>query len=197
MPTQPLPPPAADPAGAPPPGAPGPGGDVVAADQQAAAEKQAMIMQTVPQPSGKGYNIKGMTNLRDAINAAVTALTPEGMEPPFQSAFEPVGPQGEKVTSWEQPLPPDLYIPVVVIDRGVKETTGESKYDLRPEGMSDDKGVRHATTNLQRMSKDKKLIESMMGPPPEEQGAKEPAGPPPGPPQAMSPEEEELAASAG
>ena len=162
----------------PPPG-PMPGGP-----EDEAMARVADLASQAPQPK-KPYSVKALQTLIGQMNDTIDELG-GGDLPDLEVDFG-----GEK--RWDQPLPPDLFVPLVALSEAVKLVAGgefAEKYAFDPLEIVDDVQVRKATAQLRRMAKDKKLVEAMQAP----MGSEEAELPPPPAPGALPPEDEELAA---
>jgi len=155
-PTQPMPE-----RGGPPPGAGGPGSPdaVMAADRQVGAQKRAMLASTAPQPS-KPFSTKAIQTLIKQFNDTVEAFS-GGVLPDV--TWEPM----EKGAKWNNPLPEEIYAPLAAMRQAVDVVGGgefKGAYQFQPTEITDDMGVRKATAEMMKMSKDKKLIAAMRAP---------------------------------
>jgi len=96
-------------------GAPPPGGataeDVMAADQASAEERMAMIAAEAPTPEGAGIPTKVLDQVVDQINAVTAALNKVMGE----EALPRVMWAGGTVKTWQSPIPPELFLPVVAL----------------------------------------------------------------------------------
>mgnify|MGYP003133879172 CR=1 FL=1 len=184
-----------------PPMAPGPGpapggagpDDLMAQQDQNAQAQMEMIAGSAPNPS-KPFTVKVIQTMIDQFNSTLDALG-GGDLPDIEWTPDPALAEGGK---WNQPLPPQIFVPVVALNEALKvvgEEPGQfgEKYGFVPEELLTDGDLRKATAQMKRMAGDKKLVEAMQAP---AAGAAEPGGEeealPPGP-GAMSPEDRELA----
>ena len=176
-----------------PPGGPGaaPGvpPDGAAAAPMPTPEDEAMgrvteMASQAPEPS-KPYTVKALETLLKQFNETVDILS-GGDLPELDVDF------GEE-KKMHTPIPADLFVPLVALSEALKMVEGgkfADKYDFDPLGMDSDVGVRKATAQLVRLSKDKKLVAAMQAP----MGDEEPEVGPAPEMGAMSSEDEELAA---
>ncbi|WP_339863026.1 hypothetical protein [Thalassospira alkalitolerans] len=137
-----------------------------------------------PEPS-KPYTVKALETLLKQFNETVDILS-GGDLPELDVDF------GEE-KKMNTPIPADLFVPLVALSEALKMVEGgkfADKYDFDPLGMDSDVGVRKATAQLVRLSKDKKLVAAMQAP----MGDEEPEVGPAPEMGAMSSEDEELAA---
>jgi len=144
-------PPGAPPEGMPPEGMPPEGG---------VPPEIAQIAASAPMPE-KPYTVKALETLVKQFNDTMNTLA-QGQLPEVDVDFSVV--EGNK---WDQPLPPQLFVPLVAINEALKMLEGgkyADKYGFDPLEMTSDVEVRKATAQLKRMSKDKKLAEDLMKP---------------------------------
>ena len=139
-------------------------GEMPAADQQ--QEQIQKIAQTAPMPE-KPYTYKKIDQMADAMNDFVSSVIPD-----LQAAeYNP--PEGE--TKLDGPLPPQVYVPFVVIMGFMVQVGNEAfdKYIIKPEDLVSDTALTKAAANFKRMKKDKKLVAALQ-PPEEAAPAEEP-----------------------
>ena len=173
-------PPPAGPPGAPPAGAGAP------TEQQAfdSMEQERMaqvdaIAATTPQPE-KPYTMSLVKKMVDAMNSILSTVSGQDLE---QIEFEGEG------SKMEGMLPPEVYVPFVIIMSFVSTLEGADKYIMNPEELATDAGLRKATGILKMLAKDKEMMEQLKaGEQPAEEGEEEL------PEEEMSPEEMEAAA---
>ena len=164
MPPEGMPPEGMPPEGMPPEGMPP--GDM--------ASDLAQIAGQAPMPE-KPFTIKALETLLKQFNETINKLS-GGDLPQVELDFS--GTEGNK---WADPLPPQLFVPLVAINealRVVEDGKYFDKYGFDPMEMTSDVEVRKATAQLKRMAKDKKLSDALMAP---EEGAEEMAEAPPSP----------------
>jgi len=146
------------------------------------------IAASAPPPT-KPFSVKALKTLLDTFNDTLKKISSVEM-PMIELDFE-----GEK-GKFDQPLPGDLFLPLVAISELVKMVAGgefESKYTFDPFNMLNDTDVRKVTALLKMMAKDKKFIEAVkelqegapeedapegdeeaqMAPPPDDMGAED------------------------
>jgi len=155
------------PAGMPPEGMPPEGG---------VPPEIAEIAASAPAPK-KPYTVKALETLVKQFNDTMNKLA-DGQLPEVDVDFTVV--EGNK---WEQPLPPQLFVPLVAINEALKmleEGKYADKYGFDPMDMTSDVEVRKATAQLKRMANDKKLAEDLMKPEGGAEEAEEGQAPAPG-----------------
>ena len=158
-------PPPAGPPGAPPAGAGAP------TEQQAfdSMEQERMaqvdaIAATTPQPE-KPYTMSLVKKMVDSMNSILSAVSGQDLE---QIEFEG---EGSKL---EGMLPPEVYVPFVIIMSFVSTLEGADKYIMNPEELASDAGLRKATGILKMLEKDKEMMEQLKaGEQPAEEGEEE------------------------
>ena len=139
-------------------GAPTPD-DLALMEQESQGLQQDVTAQTAPAPE-KPYSVKAIGTLLDEFNSTIDAFAGDDIPDLEWSA-----PEGGK--NWDQPLPQEVYVPLVALDESLKMiAAGEfyDKYGMDPQGLTSDPELRKATANLKKMGKDKKLIEAMQEP---------------------------------
>ena len=110
------------------------------------------IAASAPPPT-KPFSVKALKTLLDTFNDTLKKISSVEM-PMIELDFE-----GEK-GKFDQPLPGDLFLPLVAISELVKMVAGgefESKYTFDPFNMLNDTDVRKVTALLKMMAKDKKF----------------------------------------
>ena len=144
-------------------------------DEEAAARAGA-IAQQAPQPK-KPYTVKTIQGTIKQFNATMKKLA-DGQLPAIEWT-----PEGVKGGKWEQPLPPEIYVPVFALSEYMGMIgNGESKYSYDPESLVSDTDLRGLQGTLKKMAKDKKLAEAFQEPIAGPPGAgEEEAGPAPSP----------------
>lgn len=170
-------------AGPPPPPA-------AAEDPEAQAEAQLQeLAASAPAPS-KPFSAKSIESLVKTFNATMAKISITEM-PEIE-----VDLGGEK--RWDQPLPADIFLPLLAITELLKMVAGgefADKYNFDLFSVTDDTGLRKVEAMLKMMSKDKKFIaavkELQEGGPVDEEAPGEEMAPPPG---EMGEEDEMLAA---
>ena len=193
---------AGGPGGAPPmgpegamsPPAPGPEGgalpsadDVMSLEGEEAAMRVEQVAAMAPQPS-KPYSKKAIETLAKEFNEAVEALG-GGELPDVEPNLD-----AEKGAKWNQPLPPDIFVPLYALSEALKmipDPEVGDKYAFDPLQLTDDPALRKLSGQLSKMSGDKNLVESMSAP---MGGGEEEEMMPPPEPGAMTEDDEILAA---
>jgi hypothetical protein len=154
-----------------------------------------MLASTAPQPE-KPFSTKAIQTLIKQFNDTVEAFS--GGELP-DVTWEPA----ESGPKWNNPLPEEIYAHLAVMRQAVDVVGGgefKDSYKFQPTEITDDMGVRKATAEMMKMSKDKKLIAAMRAPlnaAAGEAGPEAPSGPSARAPMkhSMSPEDEALMAN--
>ena len=142
--------PMAPPADAPPP----------APAEGAAPDVDADMMQlaqSAPAPT-KPFSLKALEGLLKQFNATLSKISVVEM-PPIEVDFS----AAEK-NKFDQPLPPDLFLPLLAVSELVKMVGGgefESKYSFDIFTVLTDTDIRKLTAILKMMAKDKKFIEGV------------------------------------
>lgn len=134
--------------------------EVMAADQEAAMQRFETIAATAPQPE-KPFSVQAIQTLIKQFNETIETLS--GGELP-DVTWEPA----EKGPKWQQPLPKEIFVPLVALDDAVAMALGgpQPKYKIDPVSILQDAGLRKATAQLVLMQKDKKLIQAIQQPAP-------------------------------
>ena len=145
------------PEGAPPEAGPTPEGNMAAMEDERMRQMEA-IAQAAPAPE-KPYSTKLLSGLSDAINGLVSAIDPNMEQIEFVA-------EGGK---WDQPLPPEIYVPLVLVVTFVSNLGEYDKYIMDPQEIVNDAAVRKMTGLLGMMKKDKDLIAQMQEPMGEEE----------------------------
>jgi hypothetical protein len=146
----------APPQGMPPQGAP-PQGMPPAGSPEA---DMAQIAAAAPQPE-KPFSIKAVETLVKQFNDTIDKLT-GGQLPAVEVDFS-----GVEQNKWNEPLPPQIFVPLVAINEALsvlEDGKYAEKYGFDPMGLTSDVEIRKATAQLKRMAKDKKLAEALMAP---------------------------------
>lgn len=180
---------------APPPAAPQmeaapPPPPAAAEDPEAQAEAQLQeLAASAPAPT-KPFSAKSIESLVKTFNETMAKISITEM-PEIE-----VDLGGEK--RWDQPLPADIFLPLLAITELLKMVSGgefADKYNFDLFSVTDDTGLRKVEAMLKMMSKDKKFIaavkELQEGGPVDEGAPEEEMAPPPG---EMGEEDEMLAA---
>lgn len=163
--------------------------EVMATGEQEAQARRDMLASAAPPPE-KPFSIKSIQTLITQFNDTVDAFGGEDL--PNVEWTPPEG-MGAK---WDQPLPPEIYVPLIALEDAMGVVAGGEfvdKYKLVASEITSDTEVRKATAQLSRMAKDKKLVKAMQAPiqPAGEEGAM-PEGPPPPSPYEMGEEDRAL-----
>lgn len=132
----------------------------MAAMEQERQAQIAQIEQMAPQPESP-YTASLVVKLVDAINKLIEMVDPDmaGIE---------YTPEGDRI---DGPLPPEVFVPFVLVMSFVATMPGMDKYMMDPTELINDAAVRKATAQIGRMQKDKELLEKMKEVP--EEGAPE------------------------
>jgi|TARA_R110002012_G_scaffold73556_3_gene187365 hypothetical protein len=167
------------------------------ADPQAEMEQQfEQMAQSAPQPE-KPFTVKVIQGMVKTLNATMSKLTDEDIP---EITFDPEDAKGGK---YDQSLPGELFVMLVAITQLLQMVGGgefADKYDFDPYTAVTDTDIRKITAQLQRIGKDKKLIEAIkeMTEGEDMTQGEEPMADEPqmqSPPDAMSGEDEELASA--
>ena len=139
-------------------GAPSPE-DIEGLEQEEAMLQQDVMSQAAPMPETP-FTTKAIETLLSEFNNTIDAFAGEDIPD-----LEWAGAEGGN--KWDQPLPPEVFAPLVALNESLK-LIGEGeffdKYSLDLEALTSDAELRKATANLKKMSKDKKLVEAMQAP---------------------------------
>ena len=120
----------------------------------------AQIAAAAPQPE-KPFSVKALETLVKQFNDTISKLT-DGQLPAVEVDFS-----GVEKNKWNEPLPPQIFVPLVAINEALgvlEDGKYAEKYGFDPMELTSDVEVRKATAQLKRMSKDKKLAEALMAP---------------------------------
>jgi len=154
-------PPGAPPPGAmPPEGPPPPGMPPEQGAPGMVNPELAQIAAQAPMPE-KPFAIKALETLVKQFNDTLGKLS-GGDLPEVVVDFGDV--EGKK---WSDPLPPQIFIPLVAINealRVIEDGKYYDKYGFEPMEITSDVEVRKATAQLKRMAGDKKLADALMAP---------------------------------
>ena len=133
--------------------------DLAMMEQDAQVLEQDVTAQTAPAPE-KPFSVKAIGTMLDEFNNTIDAFAGDDIPDLEWSA-----PDGGK--NWDQPLPQEVFVPLVALDESLKMIGGGGfydKYGMDLQGLTSDPELRKATANLKKMGKDKKLIEAMQEP---------------------------------
>lgn len=127
--------------------------DVVEKDAEVGDAQIAALGKDAPQPT-QPYPMSVVTNLVKAINDA-TAFLSDGKIPPIAPELP------ERVTSWNNPLPPEVYAMTKIVVQAVKMADKEGKfatmmYDPAASAATPD-GLRDMTGKLMMMARNTDL----------------------------------------
>ena len=139
-------------------GAPTPD-DIAALEQEETGLQQDITSEMAPAPE-KPFSVKAIGTLIDEFNSTIDAFAGEEI-PDLEWESTQEG------KNWDQPLPPDIFIPLSALDESLKMVGGGEfydKYGIDLQILTSDPELRKATANLKKMGKDKKLIEAMQEP---------------------------------
>ena len=142
----------------PPGGAPTPD-DMMALEQEEAGVEQQIMAQAAPEPESP-FSIKAIQTLLSEFNSTLDAFAGEDIPD-----IEWPGVEGEG--KWDQPLPPEVFTPLVAINDTLEileDGKYADKYRIDLESLTSDAELRKATASLKKMAKDKKLVEAMQAP---------------------------------
>lgn len=127
------------------------------ADPQAQMEDQFNQMaQSAPQPE-KPFTVKVINRMVQTLNKFMGKLSDDVPE----ITFDPGETKGGK---FDQALPADLFITLVALTQLLEMVGGgefAAKYSFDPYTSVTDTDIRKMTAQIERMSKDKKLIEGI------------------------------------
>jgi hypothetical protein len=171
-----------------PPGAPPSPDDIVALEEEEAMLESQVMSEAAPQPESP-FSVAAIQTLLSEFNSTLDKFAGEDI-PDLE------WPGAEGGNKWDQPLPPEVFAPLVALNdtlQLVEDGKYFDKYGIELEALTSDAELRKATASLKKMAKDKKLVEAMQAPVgPEAQGAEMP--PPPG---GFDEEEQMLASNMG
>jgi len=177
-----MPPEAMPPEAMPPEAMPTSPDDVMAAVEQEARATAEIFLSQRPEPTSAydmdviGQLVKELNSLLEGVNDSAGQM----LVPPIM--FE--APPGQ--TSWNQPLPDELWLNVMGVAQAAANIDGgrfADKHGFDPTVMVDTGSVRQVSAKLRIMAKDKAFIEALSA---TVQGPAQPAEPMP--PEAMEPE---------
>jgi hypothetical protein len=115
------------------------------------------LAQSAPAPT-KPFSVKALEGLLKQFNATLGKISVVEM-PPIEIDFS-----GAEKNKYDQPLPPDLFLPLLAVSELVKMVGGgefESKYSFDVFQVLTDTDIRKLTAILKMMAKDKKFIEGV------------------------------------
>jgi len=115
------------------------------------------LAQSAPAPT-KPLSVKALEGMLKEFNATLSKISLVEM-PPIEVDFS-----GAEKNKLDQPLPPDLFLPLLAISELVKMAGGgefESKFSFDPYQILTDTDIRKVTAILKMMAKDKKFIEAV------------------------------------
>ena len=135
--------------------------EAMAAMEQERQAQIAQIEQMAPEPE-QPYTASLVVKLVDSMNSLIESVDPD------MAGIEYV-PEGDRI---DGPLPPEVFVPFVLIMSFVATMEGMEKYMMAPEELVNDAAIRKATAQIGRMQKDTALIEQMQQVP-EEGGVEE------------------------
>lgn len=170
-----MPPQAAPPQGATPEQA-------AAAGQQEQMAQIEAIAASAPQPE-KPYSAAMVKKVVKALNALIDKVDKKMADVEFE-------PEGSKI---EGPLPPDVFVPIVLVLTFVQQLPGMEKYQMDPGELVSDAALRKLQGLLKMMAKDKDLIKAMKGEAPEAPAEEEAPPPPEDMPGEMTEDDEAIA----
>jgi hypothetical protein len=148
---------------------PGAGADPVADDaMRSIEEEQAARMQAVassaPVPS-EAYDVKLINKLVEELNALASKALGEGAVP--EIVFD-----AEGDTKWAQPLPGNVFVPLVAVNEMATEM-GFDKYTFDPVELGSNAGLRSAAAKIRQMHSDENFIDAVTQAPEEAEPAME------------------------
>tara|TARA_R100001086_G_scaffold116961_3_gene60017 strand:- start:1744 stop:2352 length:609 start_codon:yes stop_codon:yes gene_type:complete len=115
------------------------------------------MAQSAPQPE-KPYTVKAINTLVKQVNDTISSLSDEEIP---EITFDAGDAKGGK---FDSPLPAELFITLLAIVQLIQMVGGgefADKYEFDPFTAVTDTDLRKMTAQLKRISKDKKLIESV------------------------------------
>lgn len=132
----------------------------VAAAQQAEQEARLDAMaKMAPQPDERGYSVGAMKALgkaeADALAFLSDNLVPEAQLDVLRDWDAPK--EALEGGRWQRPLPPELFLPLVVLFEGARQLGFEEQYALVPSDLVKEAGLRLVTAKVEKMGKDKAL----------------------------------------
>lgn len=123
-----------------------------AANQQEQMAQIEAIAASAPNPE-KPYSSSMVKKVVTALNSLIDKVDKQMADVEFQG-------EGSKV---EGPLPPDVYVPIVLVLSFVQQLPGMEKYQMDPSELVSDAALRKLHGILKMMEKDKDLLEAMKG----------------------------------
>ena len=168
-------------------GAPAPA-DLRALEEEEAMLEQDIMSQAAPAPE-KPFSMDAIQTMLTEFNKTLDTFAGEDIPDLTWDA-------GEGGGKWDQPLPPEVFAPLVALNESLKLVEGGEyfdKYGIELEALTSDAELRKATASIKKMGKDKKLVEAMQAP----VGPVEGGGGMPPAPGAFDEEEQMLAANMG
>ena len=108
------------------------------------------IAASAPQPE-KPYSAPMIKKVVAALNALVDKVDKKMADVEFEQ-------EGNKV---EGPLPPDVFVPIVLVLSFVQQLPGMEKYQMDPGELVSDTALKKLHGLLKMMAKDKDLIKAM------------------------------------
>ena len=124
--------------------------EAMAAMEQERQAQIAQIEQMAPQPE-QPYTVSLVVKMVDAMNNLIESVDPDMAGIEFT-------PEGDRI---DGPLPPEVFVPFVLIMSFVATMEGMEKYMMNPEELVNDAAIRKATAQIGMMQKDKEIIEKM------------------------------------
>lgn len=159
----------------PPEGVPPTADELGQLEQEEAMLEQDIMAQAAPQPE-KPFSVKAIQTLLSEFNSTLDAFAGDDLPDLEWAGVE----GGDK---WDQPLPPEVFAPLVALNDSLKLIEGGEyfdKYGIELEALTSDAELRKATAQLKKMGKDKKLVEAMQAPATPEAGTEAEMPPAPG-----------------
>ena len=158
----------------PPEGVPPSPEELAQLEEQEAMLEQDLMSQAAPAPD-KPFSVKAIQTLLSEFNTTLEAFAGDDMPDLEWAGVE----GGDK---WDQPLPPEVFAPLVALNDSLKLVEDGKyfdKYGIDLEALTSDAELRKATAQLKKMAKDKKLVEAMQAPvsPGEETASEMPPAP--------------------
>jgi hypothetical protein len=151
------------PQGVPPEGGATPDDAMASQEAQRIAQMEA-IAAAAPQPE-KPYSSNVVVKFVDSMNNMVEEVDPD------MAAIE-YTPEGTRI---DGPLPPEVFVPFVIIMSFLQTMEGMEKYIMDPSTLVNDAALRKATAQINMLTKDTDAIEQMKAPPTEGEEAPEEA----------------------
>jgi len=175
----------------PPGGGPSPA-DVAQAQAGAVQGELEALAATAPVPE-EPYKGSDIEKLAKEVAGALDKLS-EGQ---LKSDADKLAAWKAPDTKWNQPIPPEVYVPTAVLFKAAGAAGFGDKYSFEPSKLINSSGVLTCAATVKKMAGDKKLAEALAaGPGAGPEGGTPPEAPEAPPPGEYSVDEEEMMASA-